>query len=48
LDRQLIGGNGIFLAVRPVLGLPQQVVAGGSNLKDFYGALLEDCIKTQA
>jgi len=28
--------------------LPQQVVAGGSNLKDFYGALLEDCIKTQA
>lgn len=28
--------------------LPQQVVAGGSNLKDFYGALLEDCIKTQS
>lgn len=28
--------------------LPQQVRASGNNLKDFYGALLEDCIKTQS
>ncbi|MGN6566619.1 MAG: D-alanine--D-alanine ligase family protein, partial [Flavipsychrobacter sp.] len=28
--------------------LPQQVRASGNNLKDFYGALLEECIKTQS
>ncbi|MBS1688552.1 MAG: D-alanine--D-alanine ligase [Bacteroidetes bacterium] len=28
--------------------LPQQVAAAGNNLKDFYGALVEDCIKMQS
>lgn len=28
--------------------LPQQVRASGKDLKDFYGALLEECIKTQS